>query len=105
MNPLSRADQVKVLREFLRGDVSCASFRGQLAGHMAVEGDWGNFSIEITKPLEVKIAISPSVCALAGAGLRPARLRRRAGHPELKHDPLGSYGPPGLAVAPLLIVL
>jgi len=60
MNPLSRADQVKVLRDFLRGDFSSASFRGQLAGHMAIEGDWGSFSIEITKPLEVKIAISPN---------------------------------------------
>ncbi len=59
MNPLSRADQVKVLRDFLRGDVSSASLRDLLAGHMTIEGDWGSFSIEITKPLEVKIAISP----------------------------------------------
>ncbi len=50
---------MKVLRDFLRGDVSSASLRELLAGHMTIEGDWGSFSIEITKPLEVKIAISP----------------------------------------------
>ena len=59
MNPLSRADQVKVLRDFLRGDVSSASLRELLAGHITIEGDWASFSIEIAKPLEVKIAISP----------------------------------------------
>ncbi len=65
MDPLSRAEQVKVLRGFLRGEVDSASLREHLAGHMTIEGDWGNFSIEIAKPLEVNIAISPvDVCRM-----------------------------------------
>ena len=59
MDQLSRADQVNVLRDFLSGDVSSASLREVLAGHMSIEGDWGDFSIEIAKPLEVNVAISP----------------------------------------------
>jgi hypothetical protein len=59
MDQLSRADQVHVLRDFLSGDVSSASLREVLAGHMSIEGDWGDFSIEIAKPLEVNVAISP----------------------------------------------
>jgi len=31
-----------------------------------------------------------SVCALAGADVRPRLLRRRASRPHLKRDPLGS---------------
>ena len=34
------------------------------------------------------------VVPLAGHGLRPTALRRRAGRPQLKRDPLGSCSPP-----------
>jgi len=59
MDPLSRTDQVKVLRGFLAGEINTASLRELLAGHMSIVGDWGTFSIDITKPLEVKVTVSP----------------------------------------------
>ena len=59
MDPLSRTDQVKVLRGFLTGEINTPSLRELLAGHMSIEGDWGTFSIDITKPLEVKVTVSP----------------------------------------------
>jgi len=59
MDHLSRTEQVKVLRDFLSGAISSASLRESLAGHMSIEGDWGSFSIEITKPLEGKVTVAP----------------------------------------------
>ena len=59
MEPLSRTDQVKVLRGFLAGEINTASLRELLAGHMSIKGDWATFSIDITKPLEVKVTVSP----------------------------------------------
>ena len=59
MDQLSRTEQVKVLRAFLSGAITSASLRESLAGHMSIEGDWGSFSIDITKPLEVKVTVSP----------------------------------------------
>ncbi len=59
MNQLSRADQAKVLRDFLSGDLSSADFRKRLAAHMSIEGDWGHFSIDVTVPLEVNVAVHP----------------------------------------------
>ena len=60
MDQLSRTEQVKVLRGFLSGAMSSASLRESLAGHMSIEGDWGSFSIDITKPLEVAVTVSPA---------------------------------------------
>jgi len=59
VNQLSRADQAKVLRDFLSGDLSSADFRKRLAAHMSIEGDWGHFSIDVTVPLEVNVAVHP----------------------------------------------
>ena len=39
---------------------------------------------------------------LAGHGLRPTTLRRRAGRPQLKRDPLGSRGEPTRCLPSLL---
>jgi hypothetical protein len=60
MDPLSRTDQVRVLRGFLAGEISSASLRERLAGHMSIEGDWASFKIDITKPLEVRVTVSPT---------------------------------------------
>src|SRR6266550_1317889 len=59
MDQLSRAEQAKVLRGFLSGDVNSASLRERLAGHMSIEGDSGHLDIQISKPLEVQITVSP----------------------------------------------
>jgi hypothetical protein len=60
MDQLSRTEQVKVLRGFLAGEISSASLRELLAGHMSIEGDWGSFKIDILKSLDVQVTVSPT---------------------------------------------
>jgi hypothetical protein len=59
MDQLSRSEQVDTLRGFLSGEISSASLRERLSGHMSIEGDWASFDINITKPLEVHVTMAP----------------------------------------------